>query len=86
VAWAEAYLLAKFHLDPSNRLATIHQRHRQERQENGPIASGEPFYKRSSKNYAYNEYQNTQNVHKYAQKYTKINVVKKRSSTYSVYT
>jgi len=26
---AEAYLLAQFHLDPSNRLATIHQRHRQ---------------------------------------------------------
>jgi len=29
---AEAYLRAKFHLDPSNRLATIHQRHRQNRQ------------------------------------------------------
>jgi len=29
---AEAYLHAKFHLDPSNRLATIHQRHRQDRQ------------------------------------------------------
>ena len=28
---AEAYLRAKFHLDPSNRLATIHQRHRQDR-------------------------------------------------------
>ena len=26
---AEAYLHAKFHLDPSNRLATIHQRYRQ---------------------------------------------------------
>ena len=26
---AEAYLHAKFHLDPSNRLDTIHQRHRQ---------------------------------------------------------
>jgi len=26
---AEAYLLAKFHLDPSNRLVTIHQRYRQ---------------------------------------------------------
>jgi len=24
-----AYLRSKFHLDPSNRLATIHQRHRQ---------------------------------------------------------
>jgi len=29
---AETYLRAKFHLDPSNRLATIHQRHRQDRQ------------------------------------------------------
>jgi len=29
---AEAYLHAKFHLDPSNHLATIHQRHRQDRQ------------------------------------------------------
>jgi len=29
VAGAEAYLHAKFHLDPSNRLATIHQGHRQ---------------------------------------------------------
>jgi len=29
VASAEAYLHAKFHLDPSSRLATIHQRHRQ---------------------------------------------------------
>ena len=26
---AEAYLLANFHLDPCNRLATIHQRHRE---------------------------------------------------------
>jgi len=31
VARAEAYLRAKFHLDPSNRLATIHQRYRQDR-------------------------------------------------------
>ena len=29
VAWAEAYLHAKFHLDPCNRLATVHQRYRQ---------------------------------------------------------
>jgi len=29
VARAEAYLRAKFHHDPSNRLAAIHQRHRQ---------------------------------------------------------
>jgi len=28
---SEAYLHAKFHLDPSNRLAAIHQRHRQDR-------------------------------------------------------
>ena len=26
---AEAYLHAKFHLDPSNRVATMHQRYRQ---------------------------------------------------------
>ena len=31
VAWTEAYIRAKFHLDPSKyRLATIHQRHRQQ--------------------------------------------------------
>jgi len=29
LAWAEAYLHVKFHLGSSNRLATIHQRHRQ---------------------------------------------------------
>jgi len=29
---AEAYLHAKFRLDPSNRLATVHGRHRQDRQ------------------------------------------------------
>jgi len=29
MAGPEAYMHAKFHLDPSNRLATIHQRHRQ---------------------------------------------------------
>jgi len=28
---AKPYLRDKFHLDPSNRLATIHQRHRQGR-------------------------------------------------------
>jgi len=28
VARAESYLRAKFHLDPSNRLATVHERHR----------------------------------------------------------
>jgi len=46
VARAEAYLHAKFHLDPSNRLATVHERHRTDRTaqdrtgqtDNGPIA------------------------------------------------
>jgi len=43
VARAEAYLHAiKFHLDPSNRLATVHERYgqtdRQDRTDNGPIA------------------------------------------------
>jgi len=42
VARAEAYLHAKFHLDPSNRLATIHQRtdrqDRQDRTDNSLIA------------------------------------------------
>jgi len=32
VAGSEAYLHAKFNLDPSNRLATINQRYRQDRQ------------------------------------------------------
>ena len=60
MARAEAYLHAKFHLDPSNRLVTVHERHRQTDrqdrtgqdrtgQDNGPIAQGEPFYKRSPK-------------------------------------
>jgi len=31
LARAEAYLHAKFHLETSNRLATAHQRHRQDR-------------------------------------------------------
>ena len=31
VARAEAYLHAKFHLDPSNRLATVDQRYTQDR-------------------------------------------------------
>ena len=29
MARAEAYLHAKFHLDPSNRLVTVHERYRQ---------------------------------------------------------
>ena len=39
VAWAKAYLHAKFHFDPSNYLATIYQCHRQTDQDNGPIAN-----------------------------------------------
>ena len=31
MARAEAYLHAKFHLDPSDRLATIHERYRPDR-------------------------------------------------------
>jgi len=34
-AWAKAYLHTKWHLDPSNQLATIHQHHRRY---NGPVA------------------------------------------------
>ena len=61
MAGAEVYLHAKFHLDPSNCLATIHQRHRQTGQDrqtdrltdkqidNILVAQGEPFYKRSPK-------------------------------------
>jgi len=54
VAWAEAYLHAKFRLHSSNRLTTIHQRYRQtdrqtDRQDNGLIAFGEPFCKWSPK-------------------------------------
>jgi len=37
------YLHTKWHLDPCNRLATIHQRYRQrDRQDNGPVL-GEPL-------------------------------------------
>jgi len=42
----------EWHLDPSNRLAPIHQRHRQtghDRTDNGPIRQDEPFYTRSPK-------------------------------------
>jgi len=35
VAWAEAYLRTKWHLDPCSRLATIHQRHRQTDRQTG---------------------------------------------------
>ena len=37
VARAEAYLHAKFHHDPSNHLATIHQHYRQDRQRTDSI-------------------------------------------------
>jgi len=49
VARAEAHLHAKFHLHPSNRLATIHQRHRPDRQLSDSIRR--LFYKRSPKNW-----------------------------------
>jgi len=32
-------------------LATIHQRHRHDRTDNGPIALGEPFHTRSLKSF-----------------------------------
>ena len=38
---AEDNIHVKFHFEVSNRLATIHQRHRQT--DNGPIAQSEPF-------------------------------------------
>jgi len=42
MARADAYLRAKLYLGPSNRLATIHQRYRQDRTDrqadNGPMA------------------------------------------------
>ena len=41
VAWGEAYLRTKWHLDPTNRLATLHQRHRQT--DNGPVAEANRF-------------------------------------------
>jgi len=59
VARAEAYLRAKFHLDPSNRLAAIHQRHRQTDRQTGQTGQtdrqrsdsiGRTVYKRSPKN------------------------------------
>ena len=37
VAKAEAYLHAKFHLDPSNHLATVQERYRQDRQRTDSI-------------------------------------------------
>jgi len=55
---AEAYLRNNWHFDPSNCLATIRQCYRQTgktgqgRQDNGRIAQGEPFYKRSGPPYA----------------------------------
>jgi len=52
VATAEAYLHAKFHLDPSNRLDTVQKRHRQTGQDRqrtdsiGRTVFGRPFVKR----------------------------------------
>jgi len=52
------YLHAKFHVDPFNRLVTVHQRHRQDRTGHTAhtdiqlIAQGEPFYERSPKNWS----------------------------------
>ena len=43
VAGAEAYLHAKFYLDPSNCLATIHQRYKQDGQDIGRTVFGQPF-------------------------------------------
>jgi len=37
VAWAEAYFRTKWHPNPSNRLATIHRCHRQDRQRSDSI-------------------------------------------------
>ena len=39
VARAEAYLHAKFRLDPSNRLASVHERDRQDRTDRQPADS-----------------------------------------------
>ena len=51
MAGAEAYLHAKFHLDSSNRFASITNVTDREtgQTDNGMIAKGEPFYKRSPK-------------------------------------
>ena len=51
MARAETYQHAKFHLDRSNRLATVHERHRQTGQTGQRSDSiGRTFYKRSPKN------------------------------------
>jgi len=49
----EAYLRAKFDLDPSNRLATVNECYRQTDRQTGQRSDsiGEPFYKRSPKNH-----------------------------------
>jgi len=48
MARAEAYLHAKFHLDPSNRLATVHERYRQTGQTGRRTDSiGRTVYRRS---------------------------------------
>jgi len=55
VEGAEAFLHAKFHLDPSNCLATIHQRHRQ--RDNRLIANGRPKIKKKITTYQFKNYQ-----------------------------
>jgi len=37
VAWAQAYLCTKWHLDPSNRLASIHQRYKTDRHRHSTV-------------------------------------------------
>ena len=46
MARVEAYLHAKFHLDPSNRLATVNQHHRQDRQWSDSIGRTVPINRR----------------------------------------
>jgi len=52
MARADPYLRAKFHLDPSNRLATVHQRRSPDRQTGlagqRPESIGEPFLTRDA--------------------------------------
>ena len=58
VAGAERHLHAKFHLDPSNRLATIHQCHKtgQDRQRSDSIGRTifQPVAQKRSNNVKYN--------------------------------
>jgi len=59
MARADAYLHAEFHLDPFNHLATLHERQRPTGQtDNGLIAYGELFCKRSPTNVVKNKRKN----------------------------